>query len=47
MTIPTWEEMTADWDDDGDLDLISGGYMYSPTRYLHYFENTGNSTNPV
>ncbi|MCK5252781.1 MAG: VCBS repeat-containing protein, partial [Thermoplasmata archaeon] len=36
-----------DYDGDGDLDLLSGGYTYNPAQYLHYYENTGNSSTPV
>ena len=36
-----------DYDGDGDLDLLSGGYNYNPAQYLHYYENTGNSSTPV
>jgi len=35
-----------DYDGDGDLDLLSGGYVSNPSQYLFYYENTGNSTHP-
>ena len=36
-----------DFDGDGDLDLLSGGYSYTPTtgrKWIYYFENIGTKT---
>ena len=33
-----------DWDDDGDLDLLSSAYMTNPIRYLAFYENTGTAS---
>ncbi|NOQ54070.1 MAG: hypothetical protein GQ558_05645, partial [Thermoplasmata archaeon] len=35
-----------DFDEDGDLDLLSGGYSYNPAQYLYFFDNTGSNTTP-
>ena len=36
-----------DYDADGDLDLLSGGSVFNPTQYLHFYDNTGTNTTPV
>ena len=35
-----------DWDDDGDLDILSGAYMTNPIRYLAFYENSGTKSSP-
>ncbi|UCC93370.1 MAG: VCBS repeat-containing protein, partial [Thermoplasmata archaeon] len=35
-----------DYDGDGDLDLLSGGRMQNPNRFLFFYENTGTKTKP-
>ncbi len=36
-----------DYDGDGDLDMLTGGRGQNPNQFLFFYENTGNSTDPV